>query len=77
MQVHIEPKLQALMWQPANQEMRNMIKVLFDEPIPGWVYPVEGYTNRYEFYANSVHIQYRIDDTGLEMIIKVTLADEL
>ena len=77
MQVHIDPKLQALLRQPANQEMRDMIKILFDELVPGWVYPVEGYTDRYEFYANSVHIQYRIDDQGMEKIIQITLADEL
>lgn len=77
MQIHIDRNLQSIMRQPANQEMRDMIKRLFDEPVPGWVQPVSGYAARHEFYANSFHIQYEIDTSGMETIIRVVLAESL
>ena len=56
------------MYKPENEELRKMMKILFVDPQPDWVTPVEGQPNTYEFFASGLWIRYQIETNG-EMVL--------
>jgi hypothetical protein len=75
MRLQVSRALQHAMRNPANAELRQMVRALFTDPRPGWATPVTGWQERYEFEVLGQFVQYEIDESGGEMVIRATLLE--
>ena len=75
MRLHLSHDLIVAIRRPQNMYLRRMIESLFTDPRPDWAMPVAGEKDRFEFVAAGLWVQYKIDRTGGETIIKAIIIE--
>ena len=75
MKLHPSRELLAKMYEPRSQDLRNMVKSLLRNPHPGWAMPVTDKPDTYEFSGSGVWIQYEVDNTGMETVIRAAIVN--
>ena len=76
MQIRLSRDLLKAMRKAENVDLRQMIRLLQENPRPGWAYRISQKEERYEFLASGQWVQYIIDESGMEMVIVAVIIDK-
>lgn len=73
MQIQIDREAMIVMRR--NERVRRLIALLANDPTPEWARLVPGFPGEYEQPVDGYWIRWRIDDSGSERVIKVTVIE--